>query len=358
MANDATYTDLLITLMEKRLHGPPSPQYIFHEHTVETQEIGRQKGDTIRVIGPEFPAEVSNPDTDRTFTNLSDKVADVAVQDFDLNKQEIQLTEYLLKSAYQIKEYDWMHSVHDVERINGAMVAEDYFKWRDAKIRKRFEENTFRTFGPTDAAGLSSMHATNDAATSSFFIRQVAVLSNRFIPTFADGNYHCIIGPDIKAKLFTEELFQTNTIRALQDRAPVYTNDMGAFGGVRFIWSNNMKVVTGGTSPTFNVHRAFMFGTSLLGYMPLGTADELISQERLDFLRGFGAGPVIKVEGMPVEVRTDAAQEDYGRFKTAIWIEHSEYKNLDPDPTGNGAYSGKVVGTDSRFAQVLYVTTP
>jgi N4-gp56 family major capsid protein len=348
MATTPTYPDELIPLMEQRLHMEPVPKYIFHQFVMEQFDFTAQPGDTIRVEGPVFADPVSDPTTDRKLATLASKVSDNAVQNFSMNKQEITLEEYLLKNAYQLKEYDVKHSIHDIAEINGSVLAEDYHNWRDSLARYRFEQNTYRNYvGGTSLATLAG----TDYYTTDFFLKVAGSMSDAHIPQFPDGNFIAIIDPLIKSTLLQEQKFLDATTRGIASSAPIFTGELGVYGGVRFIESNNIPKKTGGTSPTFNASQAFMFGTSLFGLFPLGSAEGLINREREDFLRGQGAGPLVQLIGMPVEVRPWEIT-DYGRFSSVIWIEHSFISPLDPNPG-----DGKTKGVDTRFSRTLYGAT-
>lgn len=354
MATGITYSDELIPLMEQRLHAEPAPSYIFHQFVMENFDFTKRPGDTMRIEGPTYLATPTNPDTARKLASISSLVANQSTQQFSLNKQEVTLDEWIGPGdATQVKplvlqEYDVKHSIHDIAAINGAVLAEDYHRWRDAIIRKRFTDNTYRTY--VNGRDAASTLQTGDYLSTDEFIKVGAQLANRFIPRFPDGNYIAIIDESTQATLYQEQKFLDATTRGGRpaNEAPVFTGDLGAYGTIRYIRSNNIPVVAAGSSGTpFNASQAFVFGTSLFNMLPMGTEEGLIAQDRIDFLRGFGAGPVVMANGMPVEVRFREVT-DYGRFSTVIWIEHSIYRILDPNP---GA--GKTTGVDSRFLQLL-----
>lgn len=357
MATGVVLTDEFIPLMEQRLHKEPTPRYIYHQFVMEKFDFNTKPGDTIRVEGPVFLTVPTNPDTARKLASLSTRLDAQNTQGFTMNKQEITLDEWIGPGdATQIKplvlqEYDVKHSIHSLVDINGGILAEDYHAWRDAKIRKRFTDNTFKSFVGNKAQATSLL--TTDVLTTDSFIKTGNVLDLRLIPRFPDGNYIAIIDNSTQATLFQEQKFLDATTRGnAKDTAPIFTGELGVYGMIRYVMTNNIPTVAAGQSGTpFNASQAFVFGTSLFGLQPLGDAEGLIHQDRSNFLKGFGAGPIVMLNGMPVEVRFREVT-DYGRFSTVIWIEHSEYRVLDPNPG-----SGKNVGVDTRFAQTVIGNT-
>lgn len=353
MATGISYPDELIPLMEQRLHAEPAPAYIFSQFVMEKLDFNTRPGETARIEGPAYLTTPTNPDTARKVASLSTRVDAQSTQQFSLNKQEITMDEYIGPGdATQVKplllqEYDVRHSIHDLAAINGAVLAEDYHRWRDSIIRKRFTDNTFRNL-VNNRPQLTNL-LTTDLMSTDAFIATGAILANRQIPRFPDDNYLAIIDESTQATLYSEQKFLDATTRGLASSAPVFRGEIGVYGGIRYVRTNNIPVVAaGGSGTAHNASQAFVFGTSLFGMMALGSAEGLISASRAEFLRGQGAGPVVMLNGMPVEVRFREVT-DFGRFSTVIWIEHSKYSVVDPNPGGS-----KTVGIDTRFLQTMY----
>jgi N4-gp56 family major capsid protein len=354
MPNDVLFTDEFIPVMEMPLHAEPLPQYIFHQFCMEDNTLMSNPGDTVRIIGPTWQPPVSNPRTDRKLSSLSDRVSDNATRTIDENKQEMTIQEFLTPQAIVLREFDEKRSIHDLAGMVGANLAEDYFNWQDQIIRDCFYDSGFQR----NVAGKQS-YALTTADLISFDQLNItgAIMKNRHIPTFPDGKYICIIDPNTEATLFNEQKVLDATTRAYGAQAFVFKGEIGPIGHLRFVVSNHVEPVNVGQSgTTINGSQAVIFGSGLFGQFPLGTADELISSDRMKWLGGNGAGPVVKVNAMPVEVRPHEVT-DYGRFREVIWIEYSEYRVLDPNPTNATGGAGKVVGTDSRFIQKMYGAT-
>ena len=359
MATGVGYPDELIPLMEERLHKEPSPNYVFWQFVMEQIDFTARPGDTIRVEGPVFLTPPTNPDTARKLASLTTRVDAQTTQAFSMNKQEITLDEFIGPGdatgvhPLQLKEYDVKHSIHQLADINGGILAEDYNRWVDQIIIKRFTDNTFRSY--VNSRGAVSALLTGDIFSTDVFAKVAAKLANRFIPRFPDGNYLAVIDESVQATLYQEQKFLDATTRGgypPQD-APVFTGELGVYAGIRYLRSNNIPTVAAGSSGTpFTGSQSFVFGTSLFNLFPLGSAEGLIgAMNREAYLRGFGTGPVVKVNGMDVEVRPREVT-DYGRFNEVIWIEHSKYSVLDPNPGG-----GKTVGVDTRFCETVYGNT-
>lgn len=348
MATGVMFADEYQTKLTQGLHVEPAPQYVFWQFVNEIPFFEAEKGQTVQVNGPNWLAELSDPIADSQLASLATKVADQTVQNFTENKQSIELLEKLLKNPLQLQEFDIKHAEHNVQDINEAVLRESYHKTWDGIYRNRLVNNTYRSFSG-DATALANMDSADVMATDEF-IKVAVVLADRYIPKYPDGNYIAVIDPSTKGKLLREQKFLDATTRGLQANAPVFNNEIGVYAGIRFVESNNIAKVSAG-SPAFNVSQSFIFGTSLFNMNPLGALGGWLPQQRFDFLRGFGAGPLVKVVGMMAEARIHETT-DYGRFREVIWIEHSECKVLDPKP---GA--GKTIGTDTRFCQTLYGAT-
>lgn len=354
MPNDVLFTDEFIPVMEMPLHAEPTPQYIFDQFTMEDNTLNSNPGDTVRIMGPTFQTPVSNPRTDRKLSSLSDRVSDNSTRTIDENKQEMTIQEFLTPNAIALREFDEKRSIHDLAGMVGANLAEDYFNWRDQIIRDCFYDSSFsRNVGNKQTYALT----TSDKISFDELNINGAILKNRFIPTYSDGKYICIIDPSTEATLFNEQKVLDATARALGAQAFVFRGEIGPIGHLRFVVSNHVETVTVGQSGTpFTASQAVIFGTGLFGQFPLGTEDELISSDRTKWLGGNGAGPVVKVNAMPVQPRRHEVT-DYDRFREVIWIEYSEYRVLDPNPTNATGGAGKVVGTDSRFIQKMVGAT-
>lgn len=353
MANNVIITDELIPLMEDSLFDNPKPSLVFSQFSNEYFDIGQRKGDTVRIMAPDYLAKTVNPRTARTLATLGTLVANQAVQTFTEKKQEIQLNEWIgpgtttAVSPLQLQEYAWMHSIHDLASVNGALLAEDYHQWRDDMYIAALAANTYRSY-VNNKASVSSL-ASTDVFTTDSFADIAAKLGTRNIPKYPDGNYIAVIGPKTKAQLLKEQKFLDATTRGIASQAPVFNGELGVYVGIRFVESTNIPTVSMGSSGTpFTGEQAFVFGPNGFGLFPVGSAEGNLSDIRRDFFRGTGAGPLVQANGMPVEARFWEVN-DYGRFSTVIWIEHAEYKVLDPNPG-----STKTVGTDTRFSETLY----
>lgn len=344
------FTDEFVPVMEEKLFMEPVDEFIFHQFTMELEDFTKKPGEVKRVTGPTFLAKVSNPDTDRMLADIGDKVSDNAPQHPDLNKQEVSINEFLLKNALIVQEYEAARSFHDLAAINGTVLAYDYHQWRDEIIKKRFTSSTYVRYA-SGAANAAALTTSNKISIDELVIT-AATLSNRNIPRYPDGTYVAIIDDSTLATLYTEQKFLDASTRALASQAPLFRGEMTTVAGIKFVKSTNLDTVVGDSDGTpFDASQVLMFGTSNFGMFPLGTADGLVKQERLDWLKGMGAGPVVTVRGMPVEVRLREVT-DYGRFQEMIWIEHTGYSILDPNPG-----SGKTTGVDSRFVQKLVGAT-
>lgn len=338
-----------VPVIEDQLYREPGADYVMDQFVMELDSFESKPGDTVRVNGPTFITPSSAPTTDRKLTSVADRVSDNPAQTIGENFQEVQLDEYLLPNPLQIQEYDAAHSAHDLAQMNGGALAEDYFAWRDAMILKRMTDSTFVRYvgGVANEAALT----TASKISADEIVISAALLSQRFIPRFPDGNYICIIDDATLATFYTEQKFLDASVRALASNAPVFRGEMVVYGGVRFIKSNNMAAVTiDSDGANAEGSQALLFGTSTYGMYPMGFADQLISQGRMDFFRGKGAGPVARVRGQAVSVRMNS-NDDFGRFQEMIWLEHSAYSVIDP---GVVVYDGtKTKGTDTRFIQKL-----
>jgi N4-gp56 family major capsid protein len=352
MATGKHFDDEYIIQMEQGVHATPLPKFIFWQFTSERRDFTKRRGETIRVMAPRWLTPQSDPFADAKLSSLASKVADQATQLWDMTKQEITIDEYLLKNPLALQDYDVRHSEHNLRDINTSMLSENYHHNTDDRIRKRLTDNTFRSYAGGNAAAAAM--DTNDVMKIDEFIDVSTTLHKRNIPTYPDGTYIAVIDPSTRGTLMKEQKFLDATVRGLQARAPVFTGELVVYGDIRFVVSNNIPQVTVGQSGTpFAASQAIVFGTGTLDMFPLGTADGLVPNERFNFLMGQGAGPVVKVVGMDVEVRPHEIT-DFGRFREVIWIEECEIKLLDADPSQDGAYAGKSVGTDSRFVQLLY----
>lgn len=353
MATGIFFADEFIPVMEDAFFREPGPDTVFDQFVMELDDFSMKPGDTKRVLGPTFLAEPSNPYTDRKLSSISDKVSDNPSQHPDLNKQEIALEEHLLPNALIAQEFEAAHSYHDLAQMNGAVLARDYHRWRDAYIRNRMLDSTFVRY----VGGVANEAALTSAAkiTSDEIMITATKLAQRYVPTYPDGNYIAVVDDATITTLYTEQKFLDATTRALAANAPVFRGEMCVVGGVRFIRTNNMPTTTGDSDGTpFAASQVLIFGTSTFGMWPMGTADGLVSAERIAFMNGMGAGPVVALRGKPVSVRLREVN-DYGRFQEMIWLEHSMYKVLDPGVT---VYDGtKTIGTDSRFIQKLVGST-
>ena len=353
MATGIFFADEFIPVMEDRFFREPGPETVFHQFVSELDDFSMKPGDTKRVLGPTFLAEPTDPYTDRKLSSIQDKVSDNASQHPDENKQEISIEEHLLPNALIAQEFEAAHSYHDLAQMNGAVLARDYHRWRDAYIRNRMLDSTFVRY----VGGVANEAALTSAAkiTSDEIMIAAERLSARYVPKYPDGTYIAVVDPSVVVTLFTEQKFLDATTRALGNQAPVFSGELVTAGGVRFIESNNIPKTTADSDGTpFQASQVLIFGTHTFGMWPMGTADGLISAERMEFLNGMGAGPVVALRGKPVSVRLREVT-DYGRFQEMIWLEHSMYKVLDPGVT---VYDGtKTIGTDSRFIQKLVGST-
>jgi hypothetical protein len=356
MANNVKITDELIPLMEQSLFENPKPSLVFSQFSNEYFNMGQRKGDTVRIMAPDYLAATVNPRTARTLSSLGTLVSSKAVQSFTEQKQEITLNEWIGPgtttdvSPLQLQEYDWMHSIHDLAGVNGAILAEDYHKWRDDMYVQALANNTFRIF-VNNKASVSSL-ASTDLFTADTFADAAAQLATANVPAFPDGNYIAVITPKVRAELYKNQKFLDATAVALRENAPVFRGDIGSYVGARFVVSTNIPTVSAGSSGTpFTAQQVFLFGQNGFGLFPVGSAEGNLPQIQRDFFNGTGAGPLVQVNGMPVEARFWEVN-DYGRFSTVIWLEHSEYVLLDPNPG-----SGKTKGVDSRYSRTLYGAT-
>jgi len=356
MANNVKITDELIPLMEQSLFDNPKPSLVMSQFSNEYFDLGQRKGDTVRIMAPDYLAATVNPRTARTLASLGSLVANQPVQSFTEQKQEIQLNEWIgpgtttAISPLQLQEYDWMHSIHDLAGVNGAILAEDYHRWRDDMYIQALANNTFRIF-VNNKASVNSL-ASTDLFTPDTFADAAAQLATANVPKYSDGLYIAVITPKVRAELYKNQKFLDATTRGKGASAPVFNGDLGEYVGVRFVESTNIPTVAAGSSGiSLTAQQVFMFGPSGFGLFPLGTAEGNLSDIRRDFFRGAGAGPLVQANGMPVEARFWEVN-DYGRFSTVIWIEHAEYKVLDPAP---GA--GRTVGTDTRYSRTIYGAT-
>lgn len=353
MATGIFFSDEFIPVLEQELYREPGADFVFDQFVMELDSFTSKAGDTVRVNGPTFLAPTSNPYTERMLSSISDKVSDNAAQRPDLNKQEVQIQEHLLPNALIVQEFEAAHTVHDLAQINGAVLARDYHMWRDDYVKNRMLDSTFVRY----VGGVANEAALTSAAKISIdeLVITAALLSQRYIPRYSDGTYMCVVDDAIIATLMTEQKFLTASTTALLANAPLFRGELTTVAGIRFVRSNNMPTTTGDSDGTpFLASQALMFGTGTYGMWPAGTADGLVSQAKMDFFKGNGAGPVVEVRGMPVEVRLREVN-DYGRFQEMIWICHNEWKVLDPGVT---AYSGsKTIGTDTRFIQKLVGAT-
>lgn len=357
MANTVQITDEFIPLMEQSLFENPKASLVFSQFSNEYFDIGQRKGDTVRIMAPDYLAKTTNPRTARTLATLGTLVANQAVQSFTEKKQEITLNEWIgpgtttAVSPLQLQEYAWMHSIHDLASVNGSILAEDYHQWRDDMYIQALANNTFRYY-VNNKASVSSL-ASTDLFTTDAFADIAQKLATGNVPKYSDGNYVATVDPKVKANLLKEQKFLDATTRGvLGTSAPVFNGELGVYVGIRFVESTNIPTVAMGSSGTpFTGSQVFVFGPNGWGLFPVGTAEGNLSDIKRDFFRGAGAGPLVQSVGMPIEARFWEVN-DYGRLSTLIWIEHSEYKVLDPNPG-----SGKTVGTDTRYAATLYGAT-
>lgn len=357
MANSTVQiTDEFIPLMTEQLFLNPRPDLVMSQFSNEYFDIGERKGDTVRIMAPDFLVPTTNPRTARTLPTLGTLVSSKAVQSFTEQKQEIQLNEWIGPgtatdiSPLQLQEYSTMHSIHDLVAVNGTILAEDYHRWRDDMYIQSLMNNTFRLY-VNNKASVSNLTSA-DLFTSDTFADVAKKLGKANVPKFPDGNYIAVIGPDIKAELYKNQKFLDATTTALLANAPVFNGDLGSYVGIRFVESTNIPDVAAGSSGTpFSAQQAFVFGPTGFGLFPLGSAEGNLPEIRRDFFRGTGAGPLVQAVGMPVVARWWEIN-DYERFSTVIWIEHAEYTVLDPNPG-----VGKTKGVDTRYARTVYGAT-
>lgn len=348
MATGIFFPDEFIPVMQAELYREPGVETVLDQFVMEINDLQMKPGDTKRVLGPQWLAKPANPLTDRKLASIQDKVSDNAAQNPTIVKQEISIDEYLLPDALIVQEFEAAHSFHDLAQMNGVVLARDYFVWRDEMIKKRMLDSTFvrRAGGKADDASMTL----SDRVSLDELVYTATDLKNRNIPTYSDGRYICVVGPNTEATLMTEQKFLDASTEALREEAPLFRGSLGTVAGIRFIRSNNIDTKTVGTNPNdYEAEQVIMFGTSNFGMHPLGSAEGIISQKRMSFLSGQGAGPIVGLRGMPVEVRLREVT-DYGRFQEMIWIEHSGYSVLDPHVA---SYAGKTVGTDSSYIQIL-----
>jgi len=347
MPNGIIFPDAFVPVLSGELHREPTEDHNLYQFVMELINFGRQPGEKVRVNGPLFLDEVADPDTDRMVSDLGVKVSSNASQTLDMNKQEITLRENLLPNALQVRQYEAAHSFIEVAQLNGAALAVDYFRWRDKYIRTRLLASTYKSYAG-DATGTSDMDA-NDKYAIATFVRAAAVLSKRYIPRFPNGRYICVIDPAIEATMYENQQFLDATTRAMAAQAPLFKGQIGPFAGIEFIRNNNIPTKTAGASSNLQASQAIMFGSGTYGLFPMGTADGLLSKEKIAFYGGEASpvanGPIVCVAGMPAEARIND-NTDYGRLNEMIWTSHEEFSVLDPNPG-----SGKVVGRDSRFIQ-------
>lgn len=352
MATGKHFDDEYIEKMEQALFAQPIPKYIFWQFAQERRDFTKGPGETIRIMAPRFLAAEADPFADAKLASLASKVADQATELWTMGKQEITIDEYLKKKPLALQDYDIRHSEHNLWDINITTLSEHFHRNSDDRMRTRLTNNTFRSYAGGKAAAAAM--TTSDVMKIDEFVDVATRLHNRNIPTYPDGTYIAVIDPSTRGTLLKEQKFLDATVRGLATQAPVFTGELVVYGDIRFVVSNNMKKVTVGQSGTpFSASQAIVFGNPTLGLLPLGSEMGIVPRERFDFLRGNGAGPLVKVIGMDVEVRAHEIT-DYGRFKTVIWIEECEYALADADPSEDGTYAGKAVGTDSRFVELLY----
>jgi N4-gp56 family major capsid protein len=330
-------------VVEAELFGEPAPNCVYHQFAMSHDDFTREPGETIRVNCPEFLTPSASPYTDRMLSSISARVSENAVQSITEERQEITLAEHLLPTPIRIQEYEAAHTIHDLASMNGSRLAEDYHRWRDAYLRDKMQGSTYQQLVGNNS--LATLDLT-DLLSLDEFVKASATLHTRHIPTFPDGKFICVIDPATEATLLVETKFLEATTRALASDADLFKGHIGTFANIRFVLSSNsVSVETTGATPYY-VSKASMFGAAMFGYKPMGSVDVVPGVEsREAWLRGYSAGPLIEVRGMPVQARINA-DDDFGRFSDMIWIEHSMYTALDPNPG-----VGKTVGTDSRFIQ-------
>ena len=346
--NGIIFPSALVPVLSGELHREPTEDHNLYQFVMELINFGAKRGETVRVNGPLWMDEVVDPETDRQVASLGDKVSANPAQTLDMNYQEIALRENLLPNALQVREYEKAHSMIEVAQLNGAALAVDYFRWRDKKIRNKFLASTYKTYGG-DATGLADLVAA-DVYNINVFNRAKVALSKRNIPRFPNNRYFCIITPAIEAKLLENQVYLDATTRAKGSAADIFKGWVADFLGITFIVNNNIPTVTANSGGSaFQADQAIMFGSGTYGLMPMGSADQLISKEKIAFYGGEASpvsnGPIVCVSGMPVQARLND-NTDYQRYQEMIWISHEEFSVLDPNPG-----SGKVVGRDSRFVE-------
>jgi hypothetical protein len=346
------FTDDYVTVIEAPLFFEPMKKLVYWQFAMELDDLSKKSGETVRVIGPQLLARPTDPRTSRRIAAVSSRLIDNPVQELSNVYQEVTIDEWALLEPLIVREYNNARTMHDQAHWNGVALARDFHETRDELIQEAMLGSGFVRY-------VSGVAAETDMTTSlkfstDEFVANAAILSLRDIPTFADGKYISLIDAAIEATLMVEEKYQA-AARAMGDRAPLFTGHVADFGNIHFVLAPTTPTVEVNSDGTpFDASQALMFGTSTYDMFPVGTADGLIKQDRLDWLGGMGAGPVVVVRAQPVEVRL-GDETDYGRQQTMTWLEHGQYSVLDP---GVNAYDGtKTVGTDTRYIQKVIGAT-
>ena len=149
-------------------------------------------------------------------------------------------------------------SPHQLFEVAANVIADNAAKTYDVLVREILNAGASVQYVTASAR---SLVATSNIITGAQVKKMWSILKRNNVPTFADGTYRAIVHPDAVYDL------QTDTasggwmdVWKYTDNTPLLANEIGRFGGVRFMVSSNAKVFATAGASSANVYSTVFFG--------------------------------------------------------------------------------------------------
>lgn len=260
-------------------------------------------GHTVRMNRPRF--------TDSTYTQAAREVTrkTISTTPSVIGSEQVALTIKQFAGPYDngqsavapigLDAFDASRAVHDLGQEVGTHLQRDFDKTLDAFISALLDAgDSANTVWATDAISTDDAYASANSAPMSYdmLIRARRNLRKAKVPTFSNGKYVCVIGPDEEAALAEDDDWLRQSVFDKQANPLIGATYLKSIQGAMVYTSQTLN--TANNSSSVPVRRNHMFGPGAIGGIVVPVSGQ------------GGPGPRV----------ASASDDNYGLTAKVIWL--------------------------------------